>query len=128
MILIVGGIAQGKLEYVKRVLEVDETQISWDAEAACFTKVFAGCSDWVRRCLAERKDPDAEMNELLRQNPEVVLIFDEVGCGVVPIQPEERIWRECVGRMTCRIAKSAKRVERILCGIPLVLKGEGQWK
>lgn len=127
MVLIVGGKAQGKLDYVKRVLGVTEEEIARDADAARTAKVFDGCSRWVRMCLRMGEDPDARMDELLEENPGLVLIFDEIGCGVVPVEKEERLWREKVGRMTCRLAQRAERVERVLCGLPMTLKGEGIW-
>ena len=35
--------------------------------------------------------------------------------------------RQAVGRLCCRLAERAERVERIFCGLPMVLKGEGPW-
>ena len=57
----------------------------------------------------------------------MILICDEVGCGVVPVEPAQRARREAVGRLCCRLAERAERVERIFCGLPMVLKGEGPW-
>ena len=61
-------------------------------------------------------------------NPGVVILCDEVGCGVVPVDPAERAWREETGRLCCELAQKADRVERIFCGLSMVLKGEGTWK
>ncbi|MGN0968824.1 MAG: bifunctional adenosylcobinamide kinase/adenosylcobinamide-phosphate guanylyltransferase [Oscillospiraceae bacterium] len=127
MVLIVGGKAQGKLGYVKSVLGVSDGEIARDADEARTARVFDGCSRWVRMCLQAGEDADALMDALLEANPDLVLIFDEVGCGVVPVDKEERLWRETVGRMTCRLAQRAERVERVLCGLPMTLKGEGTW-
>lgn len=127
MVLIVGGKAQGKLDYVKRVLDVSDEAVARDADGARTARVFDGCSRWVRMCLQAGEDADAQMDALLEVNPGLVLIFDEVGCGVVPVDREERLWREKVGRMTCRLAQRAERVERVLCGLPMTLKGEGTW-
>lgn len=127
MVLIVGGKAQGKLDYVKRVLGVPEEAVARDADAARTARVFDGCAGWVRLRLRAGADPDAEMDALLEENPGLVLLFDEIGCGVVPVEREERLWRETVGRMTCRLARRAERVERVLCGLPMTLKGEGPW-
>ena len=40
--------------------------------------------------------PDLDEEALLAVNPNIILICDEVGCGVVPIDPAQRTWREQV--------------------------------
>ena len=127
MVLIVGGRAQGKLDYVKKALGLSDADVARDAAGARTAGVFDGCARWVKERLAAGADPDGEMDALLAVNPGLVLIFDEIGCGVVPLDPAERLWRERVGRMTCRLAQRAERVERVLCGLPMTLKGAGSW-
>lgn len=56
------------------------------------------------------------------------VVCDEVGCGVVPIDAFERLWREEVGRLCCDLAMEAQVVLRVVCGLPQVLKGEFSWK
>ena len=41
----------------------------------------------------------------------------------MPIDPEQRAWREAVGRMNAMLAARAERVTRIFCGLPMELKG-----
>lgn len=127
MVLITGGRAQGKLDYVRRALGLSDADVARDAESARTARVFDNCTRWVKECLTAGTDPEKEMDELLADNPGLVLIFEEIGCGVVPLDPDERLWRERVGRMTCRLAERAERVERVLCGLPMTLKGEGPW-
>ena len=52
-----------------------------------------------------------------------VVICTEVGAGVVPIDPEERAFRESAGRLAVALADRAACVVRVVCGIPQVLKG-----
>lgn len=52
----------------------------------------------------------------------VIVISDEIGCGIVPMEKEERLWREENGRILCLIAAKAEKVERIICGIPERIK------
>ena len=47
----------------------------------------------------------------------VIVISDEVGNGIVPVDGFEREWREWVGRLLIRLAKQADRVERVICGL-----------
>ena len=117
MMLIIGGAGQGKLDYALEKTGYGMEQVARTPEEARTKPVFAGLEHW----------PELDEDALLAANPEVILICDEVGCGVVPVEPEQRAWREQVGRLCCRLAKRAERVERIFCGLPMVLKGEGPW-
>ena len=53
-----------------------------------------------------------------------VVTASETGCGIVPIQREERDKREAAGRLSCLLAEKADCVIRVCCGIPQLLKGE----
>ena len=53
---------------------------------------------------------------------DAVIICDEVGLGVVPVGKEERIYRQAVGRLCCRLAEKADCVERVFCGIGMRIK------
>ena len=51
-----------------------------------------------------------------------MLICDEVGCGVTPLDRGEREWRELVGRICCELAEGAQAVYRVRCGLGERLK------
>ena len=51
-----------------------------------------------------------------------VVICEDIFCGVVPVDPEMRAWREATGRMMNELCRHADRVVRLFCGIPQVLK------
>ena len=53
---------------------------------------------------------------------ERVLTADEIGCGIVPLDPFERDYREREGRFCQRAAAQAREVYRILCGLEMRLK------
>ena len=63
-----------------------------------------------------------EILRLGRQPFEVVFLCDELGNGIVPIDPDEREWREVVGHILIAVAAEANEVLRIFCGIPEVIK------
>ena len=73
------------------------------------------------------------LEELVREGPldesafaaltaKEVVACAEVGSGVVPLDPDERAWRELVGRTCNRLAEQADHVVRMVCGIPTQLK------
>ena len=122
MILLIGGAGQGKLAYALKKTGFSPEDVAYDPVSARSKPIFAGLETWVRA------HPGEGIGDLPEANPGVVILCDEVGCGVVPVDPAERAWREEVGRLCCDLAKKAQRVERIFCGLSMVLKGEGTWK
>lgn len=108
MIFITGPLYSGKKECACRLLgcgrEELEGRAVWDVQ-----ELAAGCGDL--QALAERL-----------AGYEVV-IATEVGGGVVPADAGERSAREAAGRLACLLAERAERVVRVLCGLPVVLKG-----
>ncbi len=81
----------------------------------------------IRQELESGRTEDEIREEILtlgRQPFEVVFLCDELGNGIVPIDPDERQWREVVGHILRAIADEANEVLRIFCGIPEVIKKE----
>lgn len=124
MKLIVGGVGQGKLAYVLSKTGLSEGDVTCALEGK---PVVNEVQDIVRDLLDRGEDPVEALLAFVRSHPQAILICDEVGCGVVPVAPEERAWREAVGRTCCALAREAGRVERIFCGLALTLKEEEGW-
>ncbi len=127
MRLVIGGKYQGKLDWLCREMQVGPEQAAFAQpggrvpEGCC---ILAGLQDWVRLLLEEGKDPQQWMEELLSRQEDWAITCDEIGCGVVPLKPEERRWREETGRLCCWLARRARRVDRVFCGIPQTIKEE----
>lgn len=118
MELYIGGIAQGKKAYVTQVRGIEETRI-WDNFESWFWEKLQQEKAKPKEKVPFEKEISAEkicMN-YLQKHPDTVLICDEVGNGIVPLDPFEREYRERLGRLLCEIAANAERVERIVCGI-----------
>lgn len=71
--------------------------------------------------LAAGRDPRRLVSQI---PPDSIVTCAEIGCGVVPLDRFERVWREEVGRACCLLAERAERVERMVCGLPIIIKGE----
>lgn len=126
MILITGGAFQGKTDYALHVLGVKSIA---DCEICAFEDIFtAEClNGWhklVRRLLNENMSPAEYASRLINENPSAVVITDEIGGGIIPIEKRERIWRSATGSSCCILADFSHTVIRIICGIPTVIKGE----
>ena len=59
---------------------------------------------------------------IVQKKPSVILLCNELGSGVVPVEAFDREWREATGRLCCRLAAEAEEVHRVACGIGMVIK------
>lgn len=118
MKLILGGAYQGKATWAAENWNISEFG-DFPAEGRqgqCHLERFS------RACTEEGKDPVAEAEALRPLWENCVLISREIGCGVVPMDPMERQWREDHGRLLRYFAREAEAVVRVFCGLPEVLK------
>ena len=58
-----------------------------------------------------------EAEKYLSGKDKLVIISDEIGYGLVPIDAFERKYREEAGRVNCFFARKAEQVIRVVCGI-----------
>ena len=75
-----------------------------------------------KRKIKEGEPIDDLAEELIRKNPELILITDEIGYGIVPVDRMEREYREQTGRVCTRLAAYSEKVYRVMCGIGQVIK------
>jgi adenosyl cobinamide kinase/adenosyl cobinamide phosphate guanylyltransferase len=128
MIFVTGGNSQGKLEFVMKTFAISSDNVVDGSECAledAFRKPVLNLTHILfKRMLNEDLDLNAFIEAGLIQNPDIIIICDEVGCGIVPIRQEERTLREKIGRSQCMLAGRAEKVYRVCCGIPELIKGE----
>ncbi len=127
MILITGGAFQGKKAYAMEhfhLTEQDMVNGSDCTEADLLrAKAVTDFQEYVRRVLQNGGDPSALAEKLYTENPDLIILTNELGSGVVPADPFERRWREAAGRAACDLAKYSTEVHRVVCGIGTVIKG-----
>lgn len=124
MILVTGGTAQGKRAFVEREL-AGGLPVVWvdggaaDLDGLLHAPYCYNFQTFVRRVLTgEVKAETGELAELLLQSlPDRVIVTDDIGGGIVPVDRLERSWREETGRICCRLAAGAKQVWRLNCGL-----------
>lgn len=125
MILITGGAFQGKTAYAWTHFNSESTDGAVCAfDAAESAKILTNYHLLVRRLLESGIDSDSFTKEFCDGNPECIVLLDEIGSGIIPMEKSERIWRESVGRAGCILAEHSERVIRLICGIPTAIKGE----
>ena len=126
MILVTGGAFQGKKAYAMETFSLEEEDFA-DGESCPWDAVFRSKGifhfhEYIRRCLRAGREVGPLAEEIFRQNPETVIVVNELGSGVVPMDAFDREYRETAGRICCALAKDAKEVHRVVCGIGMVIK------
>lgn len=126
MKLIIGGAFQGKKDYVKQKFRITDAEMTDGAGASYETIFRCRCMyhfhEWVKKGLLEGWNFENLENELLKRNPEIILISNELGYGVVPVEAFDRNYRETTGRICTRMAEKSSQVIRVICGIGTVIK------
>lgn len=109
MIVIIGGRASGGEAYAK--------------EHFPDRPILCGYEETVREQLQNGEDPLQKAEEKIKSlHPDTVVVLTEMGCGMVPAQKEERIYRDANGRVNCLFAEQAETVIRVLAGIGQVIR------
>lgn len=109
MIFITGPLFAGKKEYIRRALNLSG-------------ETFAQKAVWDVQELAAETIELVALADRLAKNE--IVIATEMGGGVVPVDPKQRVRREAAGRLACMLAERADTVVRVCCGLPQLLKGE----
>lgn len=105
MKLYIGGRYQGKREYALRQNPGMEN---------CLVDEF---QEWVRELTQNHKNAEQEVANYLSLHPDAIIICEEIGNGIVPMDKFEREYRECLGKILIQIAEKAEEVVRVICGI-----------
>lgn len=126
MILVIGGTFQGKKEYVQNHFKISINEMTDGASCSLEDIYSATCiahfHEWIKRMLQEERNIQAAVERMMKENPNVILITNELGYGLVPIEKFDREYRETTGRICTKLAAKATEVHRVICGIGQVIK------
>ena len=126
MKLILGGYANGRTAYAMQNYQLTESDC-FDAAAEPLARwngqrLILHAEQLVTPWLEQGKEPCTEILPWLERWQNAVLITQEVGCGLVPVTPQQRQLREAVGHFNRLLAECAETVERVCCGLGMQLK------
>jgi adenosylcobinamide kinase/adenosylcobinamide-phosphate guanylyltransferase len=81
---------------------------------------------WLANLMAAERDCEAETERLVAGfaglHGPVVMVSNEVGCGIVPANPLARRFQDEAGRLNQAVAAAADHVIYMAAGLPLILK------
>ena len=117
--LVTGGAFQGKYAWAS----AEYPGLSWTDGGICSLDeihTFQGMNRFhlfIRRWLEAGREKEELTDLILERQGEIVLVWDEIGCGLVPIDASDREFREAVGRICTELAAEAVRADQLVCGI-----------
>lgn len=126
MVLLTGGRYQGKLDYALEKFNLSRKDIytcSRDRlEIPEGAPIINNVEELVRACLDNGRDPLKYIAARKSRWVKSVMIVNDLSCGLVPMDAEDRAYREAVGRTTIYLATEALAVVRVFAGIGKRLK------
>lgn len=126
MEMIIGGAYQGKTAYARQRYP----ELEWvDGASVSETELMSAqgvlnFQDYIRRELKEDREVSNLAERLINGNSGLVIVSQEVGYGVVPVDAFDRKYREAVGRVCTKLAAYSHKVTRVVCGIGTVIKDD----
>ena len=126
MTLIIGGAYSGKNEYVQQHFNISQDDIidgaNCSAEQIYSCRAIKNFQLYVKRFSVENAASLA--GKIYEQNCDIIIISNDIGSGIIPMEKSDRLWREETGKTCCAIAGMSDSVIRMCCGIPTAIKGE----
>lgn len=127
MIFIIGGKEQGKLNYALNEFNLDINEVidfkNSESKNLYDKKIYYNFHEYIKYLTKNyNKDTLEYIKSKIPEINDKIIISNEIGCGVVPIGNFERKYRQINGKVNIIIAQNAKKVIRVFCGIPQIIK------
>lgn len=126
MKLIIGGVFQGKKTFAQQLtgvsLEMAVDGMTCTYEELLQAPMIYHFHEFVKRRIQENLPYKQLAQELAEKNPQVIIVTNELGYGVVPVDKFDRRYREDTSRLCCELAAASEQVWRVCCGIGTCIK------
>ncbi len=114
MILVIGGSHQGKKGFVCEKYNITSERmygslVDEDGTYAVYD---------LQQIIRDNLDLDVKkiVMDYIESHPDVIIICNEIGNGLVPIDEKDRYYRDVTGEILIEIARKATEVWRVICG------------
>lgn len=123
MIVIFGGAYQGKLEYAKENFNISDNDVyvcsadSTAIDTALSKKIIYGLENFTFACVKAGLEAREELAAYREELKDKIIICADISQGIVPLDADQRAWREMNGRCMLWLGREADRVIRVFCGL-----------
>ena len=124
MHLIIGGAYQGKRQFAEARfgLKPEDIFICTGEDPDFSYECLDRLEEFTLSCVKAGRDSTAFFRENRERWEGGVLILGDISAGVVPMDEDQRAWREENGHLGRYLAEQAESVHRIFCGLEQRLK------
>lgn len=140
MVVIIGGAYQGKLDFAIEKYGVASDEIITCNAVACSEPAcseISNCESGLNNAsikiincyqllvlghIKNGADHLSFIKDNLQSFKDRIIICDDIFCGVVPIEPQARLYRETLGRALTFLSREADEVYRVFCGLGTKIK------
>ena len=124
MILIFGGAYNGKLKFVKSEFDIKEEDVFFcnDDKIDFSKKVICGLHKFTYNKILKDENSLEYIKENIEKLKDKIIICDEISNGIVPLEKQDRVWREDTGKTLQYISKHSDKVFRVFLGYETRIK------
>ena len=126
MTLIFGGAYQGKLAYALDRFNLTESDVyqckNDDVSMSENRKVIYEIDRWILALVEKDINVEEAVRQFISANQDKIIICNDISCGIVPLDPVLRKWREAVGKSLTMLSRTSDEVIRLFCTIPSRIK------
>jgi len=126
MILIFGGVYQGKLDYALNRFKLTGDDVFRCSDTdTCIPggkMIIYEIDKWLLALTRADIDTAEALRRFIDNNKDAVVICNDISCGIVPVDGSMRKWRESVGRAMAELSRASDETIRLFCGIPTKIK------
>lgn len=124
MIFVFGGAYQGMREYARDALGAQAIcELTQNMRAIDFScGAVCGLEQFVLGCVQRGENAIDYLKAHQDAWQNCILIGMDFSCGLVPMDAQDRLWREENGRLNNYLAANAGKVYRLFCGLPQQIK------
>lgn len=130
MILIIGGAYHNKLAYALKTYNILKEDMQ-NGRQCPVNEAFSKKGIYNLHLLIKRYMEQGLLNsenyfqiiEQINNSNIEIIICNEIGSGIIPLDKFEREYRDMVGRIVSELSAISHKVERIYYGIPTILRG-----
>lgn len=120
MIIVFGGSYQGKLDFTLDKFKLNNNDVfvfTKDTKIDYTKKIMYGLEEYIFGAIDRNENPIEFFETNISKFSDKIIVCTDISCGIVPLNPVERLHRDNTGKVMQILCRNAEEVYRVFCGI-----------